>query len=117
MALLDAFRPAAALSKLLDKEKDAILKSDFATLEALAKSKETLLPQVARAQLPETSLKDLQSRADHNRRLLLASAKGIRNARERLKNLNKVSSGFTAYGPAGATTSISSKSLTIKRKA
>ncbi|SFJ61895.1 hypothetical protein [Celeribacter neptunius] len=117
MAFLDAFRPAAALSKLLDREKEAILKSDFSTLETLAKSKESLMGQVARAQLPERSLKDLQRRADHNRRLLLASAKGIRTARERLLNLNKETKEFTAYGPAGATTSIARKSLTMKRKA
>jgi flagellar biosynthesis/type III secretory pathway chaperone len=117
MALLDAFRPAAALSDLLDKEKATILKSDFSTLEKLSKTKESLLVMVAKAQISPSDLKALKQRSEHNSRLLMASAKGIKSAREKLLSLRSTSRSFTAYGPAGKTTPIGNKSLTMKRKA
>ncbi|WP_434289812.1 hypothetical protein [Celeribacter sp. SCSIO 80788] len=117
MAFLDAFRPAAALADLLEREKTALLKGDFATLEELSKSKESLLALVAKSKTPPPVLKDLQNRSAHNKRLLMASAKGLRTARERILSLRAQSQGFTAYGPAGKTTEIERKSLTMKRKA
>ncbi|WP_460272873.1 hypothetical protein [Celeribacter sp. ULVN23_4] len=117
MAFLDAFRPVAAMSELLDKEKAAILKNDFSALESLLKSKETLLPLFAKTTASPEVLQDLQKRAEHNKRLLSASAKGVRMARERLLALRKSSQGFTAYGPAGTSTEIERKPLTMKRKA
>ncbi|ATG48449.1 hypothetical protein [Celeribacter ethanolicus] len=117
MAFLDAFRPASALADLLDKEKAAILKGDFATLETLSKSKESLLSLVAKSKTPVVVLQDLKKRSEHNKRLLMASAKGLRTARERILSLRHQSRGFTAYGPAGKATEIERKSLTMKRKA
>ncbi|PTQ75016.1 hypothetical protein [Celeribacter persicus] len=117
MAFLDAFRPAAALADLLDKEKAAILKGDFATLGVLLKSKESLLTIVAKSKTPAEVLKDLQKRSDHNKRLLMASAKGIRTARERILSLRNQVRGFTTYGPAGKATEIKRQSLTMERKA
>lgn len=117
MALLDAFRPVSALTDLLDKEKEALLKSDFSTLRALAKPKENLMAMIAKSQVPAESLSTLQKRIEGNQRLLLASAKGLRMARERLSSLKSPSSDFNTYGPAGTTTSMVRKSLTMKRKA
>ncbi|NIY79304.1 MAG: hypothetical protein HWE33_05565 [Rhodobacteraceae bacterium] len=117
MALLDTFRPVAALTDLLDKEKDAILKTDFSALQALAKPKENLMALVAKSQVPVATLSSLQNRIERNQRLLTASAKGIHMARERLASLKAPLPEFNTYGPAGTTTSMVRKSLTMKRKA
>ncbi len=116
MALLDTFRPVSALSKLLDKEREAILKSDFETLQSLAKPKEKLVSLVARSRTPASRLTALQKRLEHNKRLLLASAKGIHAARENLVAISFASNDFTTYGPQGVMTKLSSKPLTIKKK-
>ena len=79
MALLDAFRPVSALTDLLDKEKEALLKSDFSTLRALAKPKENLMAMIAKSQVPAESLSALQKRIEGNQRLLMASAKGSKS--------------------------------------
>ncbi|WP_321367229.1 hypothetical protein [uncultured Celeribacter sp.] len=117
MALLDAFRPVSALEDLLEKEKDAILKSDFQALEALAKHKENLMALVARSQVSTSSLTALKKRIERNRRLLQAAAKGIRSAQERLLTLKTPKPAFSTYGPAGTTTSMVRKSLTMQKKA
>lgn len=117
MALLDPFRPVSALMDLLDKEKEAILKSDFIMLQGLAKPKENLMSLVAKSQVPAATLNTLEKRIANNQRLLMASAKGIRRARERLMSLKSPSPDFNTYGPAGTTTSMVRKSLTMKRKA
>lgn len=116
MALLDTFRPVSALSKLLDKEREAILKSDFETLQSLARPKEKLVSLVARSRTPASRLTALQKRLEHNKRLLLASAKGIHAARENLVAISSASNDFTTYGPEGVMTQLSSKPLTIKKK-
>lgn len=116
MALFDHLRPVAALSVLLDREKAALLKSDFKTLESLMASKETLLPLVAKCQIPEHRLRDLKRRAEQNRVLLLASAKGITSAVESLRSLRQASRSCVTYGPAGKALDIGNKSLTIKTK-
>ncbi|AJE44802.1 flagellar protein FlgN [Celeribacter indicus] len=116
MTILDTFRPAAALSELLDKEREAIRKADFDTLGRLLATKQSLLALVAQAKLPEPVLAELKHRAERNGRLLDACAEGVRAAQERLIAMRASSRSFTAYGPAGQTMAIGGKPLTVTTK-
>lgn len=116
MALLDAFRPVAALDALLDAEREALLSGDFARLAQAAEHKERLMAMVARSGASVQVLTRLSEKADHNSRLLLASARGARDARARIDTLRAPKS-FSTYGPQGTATRLGNKSLTMKHKA
>lgn len=117
MTLFNAFRPAVALSDVLDKERKAILDSDFEALAKLMTYKEALLPRVVQANLPAHVLAPLKLQSEANNRLLAAAANGIKSAKSRLTALRRPAASFTTYGPAGAPTSIGQKPKTITRKA
>lgn len=117
MTLLNSFRPAAALSELLEKEREAIAQNDFDMLAKLLKHKEVLLRRIAQANLPERVLSPLKSQSEANNRLLVASAQGIKTARSSLASLRNPAPDLTTYGPAGATTTIRSKGRMLTHKA
>ncbi|MCA0044248.1 hypothetical protein [Celeribacter litoreus] len=117
MALLDQFRPVAALNTLLERERAVILKGEFDKLEHFIKAKETLLPLVAKSNASERTLAALRKESERNQALFRAASKGVKAAALRLRTLRDSSQSFTAYGPNGAATSIGHKSLSLKRKA
>jgi hypothetical protein len=117
MKLFDALRPANALTTLLEKERAALLGGDFVALQKISVSKESLMKLVARTRITQKEIDALHKLTNRNRRLLVASARGIKSAQNRISNLQAKPAALNTYGPSGRITQISDKSLTIKRKA
>lgn len=117
MKFFDSLRPITALTDLLDKERAALLSGDFRALRKLGGPKESLMKAVARAQPSPKELDALKKLTERNRRLLVASARGIKSAKNRISNLQLKPATLNTYGPSGGMTQIGGNSLTIKRKA
>lgn len=116
MGLFDSLKPVQALTELLEKERAAILKAEFATLAQVSASKISLMKSVAKSTATERELETLKSLTERNSKLLAASAQGLRSARKRLSMLRAPKPAFQTYGPSGSMSDIGHKSLTIKRK-
>jgi hypothetical protein len=116
MGLFDAVKPIQALTQLLEKEHDAIVRAEFATLGQISTSKATLMQSVARSSAKPHELEVLKKLTERNRTLLLASARGLQSARKRLSMLRAPKPTLQTYGPTGMMSNIGNKSLTIKKK-
>lgn len=69
------------LRTLLEEEKQALLRADFDSLEALAERKEGLVQKLSATPLRDNKLADLRDANAHNQALLAAIAKGISGVR------------------------------------
>ncbi|MEM5476677.1 hypothetical protein [Pacificibacter sp. AS14] len=116
MGLFSTMKPVQALTELLEKERVAILKAEFATLAQISASKMSLMKSVAKSSATASELEALKSLTERNRKLLAASAQGFKSARKRLSMLRAPRTTFQTYGPSGSMSDIGHKSLTIKRK-
>ncbi len=79
MGLFDRRDNAADLSRLLDQERNAILKGDFDTLRRLVSEKARLVALTAKDRPDGDSLMRLRQLAARNHTLLDAAAQGIRS--------------------------------------
>lgn len=116
MGLFDTLQPVKALTDLLEKEHNAILKAEFATLAQVSASKMSLMKSVARSSPTKNDLDALKTLTERNSRLLAASAQGLKSARKRLSMLYAPRPSLQTYGPSGSMSQIGNKSLTIKKK-
>jgi hypothetical protein len=116
MALFDKMRPINTLINLLEKEHDAIINGHFTKLAEVSASKESLMKSLMRIPPNEIELKALKRLCERNRKLLVASAQGLRSAHKRLKELQSPQPTFQTYGPTGSRAHMINKSLTIKKK-
>ena len=117
MSLFDKLRPAHALTNLLEKERVALLAGNFADLQKLGANKEALMKSVARSKPSQKEIVSPQKLTNRNRRLLIASSRGVRSAQMRIAKLRAKPAALNTYGPSGGITSIDDKPLTIKKKA
>jgi hypothetical protein len=116
MGLFNTLKPTKALTQLLEKEHDAIIKAKFSTLPKISASKVILMQSVARSSATPHDLEVLKKLMDRNRILLLAAARGLQSARKHLSMLRAPKPTLQTYGPNGVVSDISNKSLTIKKK-
>lgn len=116
MGLFSTLQPTKALTQLLEKEHDAIIKAAFSTLPQISASKLILMQSVARSSATPHELEVLKKLTERNRTLLLASARGLQSARKRLSILRAPKPMLQTYGPNGVVSDIGNKSLTIKKK-
>lgn len=116
MGLFDTRKPVEALTELLEKERIAVLKAEFATLAQISGPKMSLMKLVAKSSATASELETLKLLTERNRKLLTTSAQGFKSARKRLSMLRAPRPTFQTYGPSGSMSNIEHKSLTIKRK-
>ncbi|RPE64639.1 hypothetical protein EDD53_2399 [Pacificibacter maritimus] len=116
MGLFNAMRPVSALIELLEKEHDAIIKGQFSVLVDVSEPKESLMQALSRVSPNEADLNVLKKLSERNRKLLVASAHGLKSARKRLADLKAPLPSFQTYGPSGSRADMVNKSLTIKKK-
>ena len=117
MAFFSSMRPAAALMDLLEREHKALLTGQFQSLERISAPKEALMKSIAKSRPNQHELNALKVRSARNRRLLEASARGLKSARLRLAQLQQKPASLKTYGPSGGITALGDKSLTMKKKA
>lgn len=79
MRIFDLPEPVEALSRLLDRERSAILKGDFVVLAGLVVEKNRLLATVARRSPSADHLTSLRQKSGRNHVLLAAAIEGIRS--------------------------------------
>lgn len=117
MALFEKEPAEKSLEKLLIKERNAILGSDFQTLSKLGDKKEALLNRVAKECHEPDSLRQLQQKLTANNALLDSAARGIKSAVNYIGQMNEGPKPLQTYGPLGERNDIFRPSLTVERKA
>ncbi len=102
------------LVRLLDVEKDALLKGDLEKVAALIPEKESLAQHFEASNTPE--LKALSFKLNQNSRLLAAANSGVSDAISTLRNLRAARASLSSYDKSGKAKEIkSSPSLTDRR--
>lgn len=108
---------SGALARILARERDAILRGDFADLEHVAPLKEALLNKLAETPASPKELRALGVSLAHNQSLLAASIEGIKDVNQRINALKLSSEGFNTYGRHGETSHIGLGKKGFERKA
>lgn len=115
MRLFDRAEPAEGLSDLLERERQAILKGDYAILASLASEKERYYARIARDRPSANRLSALQIKANRNQVLLTAAADGIRSVVRDLGGSQRPIS-LETYDRAGSRCAISGNSHSLERR-
>ena len=115
MRLFDRAEPAKGLSDVLDRERQAILKGDYAALASLASEKERHYARIARDRPGADRLSSLQIKASRNQVLLTAAADGIRSV---VRDLNESRQPTTlkTYDRAGSRCTTFGDSHSLERR-
>lgn len=104
-----------ALGAMLDGMHEAILHADFARLDALTGETEVLLSQIG--PIRDATLCDrLRRKAHRNEACLAAAARGLRAARRRLRELQRVGNGLLTYGGNGKLSDIACGPTELSRR-
>jgi flagellar biosynthesis/type III secretory pathway chaperone len=110
--------PIAALERLLERERAALLAGDLAQLPALIAGKERLLPALEHAARPEAAALDrLKARAEANQVLLDAALHGVRAARARLETARSGGPALSTYDARGKAESHAPARPSVERRA
>lgn len=117
MGLFETQSAAEALQDLLEKERAAILRGRFDSLERLAAEKERLVKAVVQLGREGTSLAGLKAQAERNRALLMAMGSGVKAAIRRIEGLRGVGAPLQTYDAAGHRTAIAQPQRTLGRRA
>jgi hypothetical protein len=90
--------------RLLDAERKVLLEGPIGALKPLADKREALLADLlaGNREQPDGFLEALQSRAERNSRLLLASLAGLRAARAQVEAAEQARTSLKTYTAAGA---------------
>ena len=93
----------AEIEDLLHEERAALRAADFAGLAPLAVRKDRLLDRLGLASRPqdEVGVDRIRRAAQRNQRLLLASLRGVRAARQRLEDIKSARSVLNTYDHLG----------------
>ena len=90
--------PRAA--QLLDQVYDALLRSDYASLQGMAAQLEQELRNPV-AQMSEANLSIIRRKAERNGACLLAAQRGVKAARRRLAEIRSTATGLVTYDRSG----------------
>lgn len=90
--------------RLLDQERKVLLEGPLGDLPAIGEKREALLAELLAegTELPAAFLAALKSRAERNRRLILASLDGVRAAEARIARIDAAQGALRTYSPEGA---------------
>lgn len=108
MAIFDG-RALEALNDLLDRERAALVRGDVDAIRRLVEHKERAFARLALIEPEEADgrqLGRLREKAERNRELLDAMARGIRAAAARLKRLAEPAPALRTYDRGGHTTEL-----------
>ena len=107
----------ATLSDLLEREATALKTADFAALGPLAEEKEQLARQLAETDVdcPPDLARALQARAQRNAMLLEAAQDGLKQARDRVKELAAPPPPLHTYDGTGRRSSLAPTPSTQRR--
>lgn len=106
-----------ALLKLLDEERAALLRGDYADLDRLAPSKQKLLARIGESALSEQNMQRVAHAVRRNQSLLAAAIDGMRAAKGRIDGMRQQRSSFSTYDKSGHRQLIDTKRSVVERKA
>lgn len=91
----------AALLSLLDLERTALCGSDYSVLDDLADRKKQLIAAMAESEPHPKDVEKIRKKLSENQALLSAAIAGVKSARDRITELQKVRSGLGVYDQTG----------------
>lgn len=109
--------PIKKLLALMENENAIIRRGDLKGLPPIAEQKEQLVKELAGFRASQVEIQGLQAAAVRNARLLAAAVTGIRQARERLDEIQAVQSSLNVYDAKGSRQTVTSKAGRLERKA
>lgn len=117
MALFNIPSVVDALEDLLDRERQAILTGNLDSIARQLAEKTRLLENLPTATADLAHIARLKAKADRNQELLIAVARGIKSATQRLKELNKPAAVLRTYDEGGASREIVAPKSSLERRA
>jgi len=116
MGLFNRRDNAADLGRLLDREHNAILSGDFATLRRLLPEKVRLISATERSRPDGDKLQSLKLKASHNHALLEAAAQGIKSVSRDLDNHRRSFLDLETYDQSGNRSRCSNQTRSLERR-
>lgn len=111
-------RKLLSLEKLLDEEREKILRGDVVTVSRLAGQKEALLSRLDMAKEDAGQLSRLRAKADRNKDLLEAAIRGIQKVMQRLEVLRRGQRPLFTYNQSGQSQKLGdSAAMSLEKKA
>ncbi len=111
---------ASQVEALLARERVALLKGDFATLDSLAPLKESLFTDLVAATdaaADVAALRRIDRALGHNKSLLCAAIAGLRDGAARITVLQQAQDGFATYDRDGRAARLTRRSSGLEKKA
>lgn len=115
MALFERKDTLDTFADLLDRERAAILKGDFAALKRMLAEKERLVALFRTGNQNGRDLHVLREKSANNNAMLLAATNGVRAAMRRLAENQKATASLRTYDDSGNQTSHSAPVPTLER--
>jgi flagellar biosynthesis/type III secretory pathway chaperone len=107
--------PLAALLRLLDDEREGLLRGRLAEVAALADRKAGLISAIGAA--PDTAtLGRIRAAAERNQGLLASAAAGVKDVRVRLAEVRQTAGTLATYTPDGAKQTVSTGRREVERR-
>ena len=106
-----------ALNEVLDAERHALLKADYAELEPLQASKAKILTQLKTTNVEQPVLARAKDRMEGNQALISSALAGITNAQQRISDLQAVQDRLSVYDPNGRIEISQSQTKALEKKA
>jgi flagellar biosynthesis/type III secretory pathway chaperone len=107
--------PLAALLRLLDDEREGLLRGRLADVAALADRKARLIAAVGAA-TDMTTIGRIRAAAERNQGLLNAAAAGVKDVRARLAEVRQSAGTLATYTPDGAKQTVSTGRREVERR-
>ena len=117
MALFRLPEVADALDRLLEQERELILKGRLEALVRLGTEKIRLLEKLPTTQVDAETLERLRAKADRNQELLGAVIRGIRSVSQRLEALQNTQKELRTYDSGGHSQDLRRTKASFERKA
>jgi hypothetical protein len=109
--------PTTDLCALIDTENAAILRGDFAAIDALSKRKATLVSALSRQPITADDIGMIKTKIVRNQVLLRAAIQGVTAARTRLAALRDVRDGLQVYDRSGQFANLPKPRPDLEKKA
>lgn len=106
-----------ALNEVLDAERHALLKADYAALEPLQASKAKILTQLETMNVKRRDLVNVKERMESNQALIGGALAGIANAKQRIFDLQAVQDRLSVYDPTGRIEIAQNQTNALEKKA
>lgn len=106
----------------LDKERQFILRGDVSRLDAMIEERERMVEALAKTagadcETDTTEIEALQIKARRNASLIQAAIKGIKDANERVAEIEAAHSRLSTYSAQGLVSNVACQKTTVIKKA